>query len=66
MAIVGCYSMDLYCDVDCDEPDFGENCSYRTNYTGRTHSDCKRQAQADGWSFRKNGIVICPGCNPRY
>lgn len=57
---VACYSMDLYCDrAGCrvslsgfDGPD---------NFTGRTYSECKREAKKLGWRWRKEGQV-CPAC----
>jgi hypothetical protein len=65
--IVGCYSMDLYCDTGGDA--YGGKCPHSTSYTtvqaeftGRNERDCLQQAKQRGWSFR-NGKATCPGCN---
>lgn len=56
--IVGCYSMDLYCDV---KDAFGCR-AYPGQFTGRTESECIRKARKAGWRVVKNGSpdVACP------
>lgn len=64
--IVGCYTLDLYCDT----PD----CSHNTRlgwipdtYTGQTEGQCNKQARADGWKIkRKEGKAYCPDCNKTH
>ena len=60
--IVGCYSLDLYCDNrECKsvsrfrmEPDV---------YTGRTFAGCSRKAKKDGWKIdSRRRWCICPAC----
>jgi hypothetical protein len=65
--IVGCYSMDLYCDK--------ENCpvvadkdrywSVQAQFTGRTERGCLREARQDGWRFKVidgDRKAYCPTC----
>lgn len=64
MGEVSCYSMDLY----CDSPEHPVHANVPDVYTGRSFSDCIRQARKDGWLFRKDvasrtngcGFAICP------
>lgn len=62
--IVGCYSMDLYCDTNhsqgASSREYG--LAQRDQYTGRTEGACKKEARKDGWLFRRNGKVYCPAC----
>lgn len=62
--IVGCYSMDLYCDNDHKTD--GTAREYQLakpgQYTGHTEADCKRDARKEGWKFKRNGKVYCPAC----
>ena len=70
MAVIGCYSMDLYCDRDGDI--YGTACRKRKNdysggphaqYTGHTERDCLTDARQDGWKFYQSAtIAICPDC----
>ena len=68
--IAACYSMDLYCrnnipnrgeSVDARKPHHNEP----AQYTGRTFAECKREAQAAGWLFSRDGDVTCPKCQPK-
>lgn len=63
--IVGCYTLDLYCDV--------EGCTYNlragqlqpSQYTGVAGTECKRAARKDGWRFQDaddGQRAICPVC----
>ncbi len=58
--IVGCYSMDLYCDGP-HEP-WEISCKFPDKYTGRTLASCRRQAVRDGWRFSRDNRVLCPEC----
>ena len=70
MAIVGCYTLDLYCDK-INIPD-GEATDgiHRYNEFPHTYYDelgsiCRSQARKDGWILKRNGNTICPKCNKR-
>lgn len=57
--VVGCYTMDLYCDYTgpCRWSDFP------SQYTGRTESECLRGARLDGWRFHgRPKLARCPKC----
>lgn len=70
MAIVGCYTLDLYCDTGGT---YGEGCphkygglngviqQYPAQFTGRTEGDCIKQAKGLGWKIRA-GKAYCPKC----
>jgi hypothetical protein len=54
----GCYSLDLYCDVQAPHP-------YKTfpvTYTAEHGSTCRRGARRDGWILKRDGRSICPSC----
>lgn len=65
--IVGCYSMDLYCDA--------ENCPDRSHrigsvyaqLIGRYERECLREARKLGWKFSKSHPrkAFCPTCAKR-
>jgi hypothetical protein len=63
--IVGCYSLDLYCD--------GQPCAaagpekWRTpvllGLTAERGETCRRRARLAGWRlWLKDGVVLCPAC----
>lgn len=70
--IVGCYTMDLYCEVHYSENEMEKvyafakrNLMYRHNkvhqFTGPTEANCNKQARADGWKLDlKTGQCWCP------
>jgi len=59
--IVGCYTMDLYCDCESDRHDHGE---FPHQFIAHKYSQCKRQAQKEGWVFKRNGTdAVCPKCS---
>lgn len=64
--IVGCYSMDLYCDTGHNATGMASMREYqlaqRHQYTGKTEAECKREARKDGWLFRRDGRVFCRVC----
>ena len=65
--IVGCYTLDLYCDGDPE-------CKYSmTNspgcrnmsaqFTAETGSECRRLAREDGWILNlQEQTTVCPKC----
>jgi hypothetical protein len=71
--IVGCYSLDLYCDnvLSKDEDLFGglngdkhEYREFPKTYTGNTRQEAERQARKEGWMINnKTGICLCPKCS---
>ncbi len=63
--IVGCYSMDLYCDAPhCKNGEFKLYPS-KAQFNSQTEGGCKRQARADGWRFHRSGGVSCIYCTRR-
>lgn len=71
MAVVGGYTLDLYCDTGGD--DFGAWCPHRpvtqslfASYAGHNERDCLRQARRAGWKLRENNTkAFCPACSKR-
>lgn len=65
MSIVGCYSLDLYCD---GEPDCQNGSCLHTGgspgqYSAETGSECRRQAREDGWILNlQEQTAVCPKC----
>jgi hypothetical protein len=65
--IVGCYSLDLYCDRDnpdgytiADIPEHGFR-EFPHQFTGHTEGVCMRDARRRGWRFA-DGKSYCPKC----
>lgn len=58
--IVGCYTLDLYCDREEGEPQHGFR-EFPHQFTGHTEGDCMQDARARGWRFR-DGAAYCPKC----
>ena len=50
MGVVGCYSIDVYCDHP-DHPLYPGPAVY----TGETEGECLRQMRQDGWKIDKKG-----------
>lgn len=57
--LVGCYTLDCYCD--CDNP-LHEWREFPRQFTGETRAECLRSARAHGWVFLKDGQAKCPKC----
>lgn len=58
--IVGCYSLDLYCDNEAGPHKYDE---FPAVYTAQTGSKCRRLARKDGWKLDINGgKAACPRC----
>lgn len=64
--IVGCYSMDLYCENRDNKVCLDDRyVSVQFQATGRTERDCLKDARAFGWKFPiKDGmrLAFCPKC----
>lgn len=74
--IVGCYTLDLYCDSGLNQPwntkghtgySPGASGAFASAYpeqlTGHSQRDCEQQARACGWKLiKKYGTAICPTC----
>lgn len=61
--IVGCYTLDLYCDQPHNINDYnGISGVAAANFQGSTRMDCIRQARKSGWIFHNNGLISCPAC----
>lgn len=70
MAIVGCYTLDLYCD-NSNIPDgkvtdgIHRYDEFPDSYSMELGSECRSLARKDGWLLKRNGDAICPKCNKR-
>ena len=70
--IVGCYSLDLYCDLcweDTATP-YAQRSAFPHNFTGKSRAACGKQARVAGWSLRfvsgsKPPRAVCPICKRR-
>jgi hypothetical protein len=62
MSEVSGYTMHLYCDHEKHEP-FSYVKDVWGEYVGETNGQCKRQAQKNGWIFKRDRTVICPVCS---
>lgn len=66
--LVGCYTLDLYCDYDELVPGSAEDAeghspgNYMGQFTGRSRSACIRAAREAGWLFHKDDTHSCPVC----
>ena len=56
---VGCYSLDLYCDVD--EPEHKWR-GFPHQVIGERGSTCRAEARKRGWILGRDGKDICPMC----
>lgn len=63
------YSMDLYCrhkTAKGFQSTYDEHGHYYAEFPhqfqGESFGECKRQAQAKGWVFNRDGDVTCPKC----
>ena len=57
--IVGCYSLDLYCDNE--DAHIHEHYSFEA--TGRSRAQCLRAAKRAGWAVdSRKRTVRCPKC----
>lgn len=58
--IVGCYSLDLYCDGNGGGHVYNE---FPHFFVGKSASSCYRQARRAGWRLSiRSGVAICPKC----
>lgn len=65
--IVGCYTLDLYCDTpDCPNA----TCRYAgggerappAQFTAEFGSVCRERARKRGWTLKRDGRAFCPDC----
>jgi hypothetical protein len=55
MGMVGCYSLDLYCDDPTHRAYDVGGISRPGTYTGDTFTECARKARVDGWVINRKG-----------
>jgi len=68
MAVIGCYSIDLYCDAGGEE--YGGKCPHKYilatvqfQAEGRNERECLAKARKAGWKIsRDKRRATCPGC----
>ena len=60
--IVGCYTLDLYCDLESEEHEYKE---FPHEFTHEFGSRARAEARKVGWILRRNGMAICPKCSER-
>jgi DNA-directed RNA polymerase subunit RPC12/RpoP len=59
--IVGCYSLDLYCDKPNDAHEYKE---FPHEFNEEHGSTCRAEARKKGWVLNvKDGTAICPKCS---
>lgn len=70
--IIGCYSLELYCDKAADETSIDgsnrdgihEYKEFPSTFTGERRQDCEREARKMGWMINnETGICLCPKCS---
>jgi len=55
--IVGCYTLELYCEVD-EQRHFQDSFA---QYVGKNERECLRNARRDGWKVdKKKWQALCP------
>jgi hypothetical protein len=60
MAIVGCYTLDLYCDLDNPAH---ESAEFPHTFIAEHGHTCRRQAREAGWVLKpRQGKAYCPKC----
>jgi len=60
--IVGCYTLDLYCENDGQYPDgIHSYDEFPHTYSHENGSQCRSAARKDGWKLTQ-GKAICPKC----
>ncbi len=66
MGIVGCYSLDLYCDnTEAHKGEFNDGLweALKWETIGRSRAECFRKAKKAGWSIDlRNHLARCPRC----
>jgi hypothetical protein len=60
--IVGCYTLDLYCELETEDHEYKE---FPHEYTDEYGSKCRSDARKSGWILRRDGTAICPKCNQK-
>jgi hypothetical protein len=60
--IVGCYTLDLY----CDNTDKNHVKNFPDTFTGASRQQCEGKATFDGWIIDNiAGTALCPECSVR-
>jgi hypothetical protein len=54
----GCYSLDLYCDVQTPHP----YKAFPVTYVAERGPTCRSHARRSGWILKRDGRAICPSC----
>jgi len=63
MAVIGCYTLDLYCDA-CDERGVPSWKIASAQYTADRREDTIRAARSEGWIVNENrNRAVCPVCS---
>jgi hypothetical protein len=67
----GCYTLDLYCDVPCEQ--IFSHCAAKKGqhrfkefphqFTDELGSECRKMARQAGWVFKRDGTTVCPRCS---
>jgi hypothetical protein len=67
--IIGCYTLDVYCDNFAahkfEVTRISESTSVTGRYaqfTGETRGECLKRASRAGWEVSKNGDSLCKDC----
>lgn len=64
--IVGCYSMDLYCDgaLDCPKRQANFDGNAPGQFTGAHRTEASSEVTRAGWRLdHRNNLALCPACN---
>jgi hypothetical protein len=61
--IVGCYTMDLYCDAADWQAPPHEFFEFPHQFHAETYGECARQARRRGWRLTRDDRAICPKCS---
>jgi hypothetical protein len=60
--MVGCYSLDVYCDT---ENPAHEHAEFPHQFYQETASASRALARRCGWAIHMDGTATCPKCNQR-
>lgn len=69
MSIIGCYTLDLYCENDkpVGEVDLVHSHNeFPHSFCHESGSVCRKRARKTGWRLNlKEGKAVCPKCNKK-
>ena len=60
MMWAGCYALDLYCDKENKDHEYGE---FPHQYCHEYGNVCRKAAKKAGWVFHRDGTQSCPKCS---